>query len=135
MREKHIARHLMEYMSGELPPQKARDIEIHLELCETCRTERDQIRAGIDAIQHLPLVEAPDSIWPSVVAEFDRYRPRAAVRWRWALAAAAVIVLMSGVAYWRLHRSLGMHWGVVRVEGSPSVGAKPLLGAGQVRAG
>ena len=138
MWEKHIARHLMAYLSGELPPGKARQVESHLELCEACRAERDQIRAGMDAIQHLPLVEAPDSIWPSVAAEFGRHRPRpaaAAVRRRWALAAAALTVLISSTAYWRLHRSSGVQWGVVRVDGSPSVGAKPLLGAGHVRAG
>lgn len=137
MWEKHIAMHLMPYLTGKLPPQKAGEVESHLELCEACRMERDQIRAGMDAIQYLPLVEAPDSIWPSVTAEFSRHRPRpaAAVHWRWALAAAAIIVLMSSTAYWWLHRSAGMQWGVIRIDGSPSVGAKILRGAGHVRAG
>jgi hypothetical protein len=54
-----------------------------------------------DALNRLPVVEAPDSIWRSVETSFDAPQPRLFwPRFRWAFAAATA-VLVAGIAlYW-----------------------------------
>jgi len=58
-----FSRHVSDRLAAYI--EEARDanlIEQHLAECERCRAEYVQVRAGIDALQHLPLAEAPASI-------------------------------------------------------------------------
>jgi hypothetical protein len=116
----------------------AQRAEIHLRQCPRCRAECEQVRAGMALVEQLPTVEAPAAIWSSIEAALEQIGPRAGrpvVRpWRWAFVAAAVLVLAGG-AWWRYGAPSGTRWEVVRIEGAPLVGAKPIQGAGRIGAG
>jgi FecR protein len=88
-------------------------------------------------LEHLPLVEAPEGVWSSIEAASQEHRPRKMPTvWRWRLGFAATVMLaLVGSAYWVVVHQSGRHWEVLRLGGSPTVGAKQIRGAGQVRAG
>ncbi len=53
--------------------------------------------------EHLPIVEAPESVWNSIEAamrEGKHQKVRPLPRWRVTLAAAATILVMAGAIYW-----------------------------------
>jgi hypothetical protein len=65
----------------------------------------DELERAI--LEHLPLVKAPDAIWPSIESAFEKHRTpqRPAWRqWRWALAAAAVLAIFCVVSWSVVHR-------------------------------
>jgi hypothetical protein len=134
---KHVSRKLTAYLDGKIAPSEAARIDNHLRECRRCQSECEEIRFAIEWMGHLSPVEAPDAIWLSIEAALDQREVRAApVRlWsRWAFAAAFVLALATGI-YWfaRIPRELPQqHWEVVRLAGSPSVGAKPITGSGTI---
>ena len=133
----HISGQLAAYIDGGLAPRKARQAELHMEQCASCRVECDQVRFGIAVLENLPLVETPDGVWASIEVAFEESRPRQTPvvgQWRVVFAVSVVLALVV-VAYWVAARPAGMRWEVVRLEGSPTVGAKPIRGAGQVGSG
>jgi len=88
-------------------------------------------------VGRLPSVEAPEALWSSIEAAFQENRSRQAPAvplWRWAVAATAILAL-AGAAYWRVVHPPGARWEVQRLAGSPSVGGKPIRGAGRIGAG
>jgi hypothetical protein len=85
-------------------------------MCPRCRAEREQIEQGIAEMDHLPLVEAPQAVWSSLEAALEE-KPRPAFRWRWAVAASAVLVL-AGAIYWRVTRPVAPLWQITRLDGS-----------------
>jgi hypothetical protein len=92
---------------------------------------------GRQAMEHLPLVEAPASIWGSLESALESRGARRAVpvtRWRWAFAAIALVAVIAA-AYWRFAWRSGMQWEVQRLEGSPLVGANPVEGSARIGAG
>ena len=134
---RHVSRQLAAYLDGQLAQPAVQQAEMHLRQCPRCRLECEQVRLGIAIVERLPSVEAPEAIWSTIEAALreDRSRPGPAVlRWRWAFAAAVVLAL-AGAAYWRFAQPSGTRWEVARLEGSPSVGAKRIGGAGQIGAG
>jgi predicted anti-sigma-YlaC factor YlaD len=137
MFKRHLSRQLAAYIDGELAPSKAQQVELHLRGCARCQAESEQVREGMEIVEHLPIVEAPEAIWSSIEVAFREGRSRrtpAVLWWRWALAVAVVLALAGG-AYWRLAHPSGARWDVVRLDGSPSVDAKPVRGVGRVGAG
>jgi hypothetical protein len=67
-------------------------------------SEREQAEFGRRMLEHLPLVKAPDAIWPSIERALEQNRSpvrSAAHLWRWAFAAIAVLMLL-GLVYWRV---------------------------------
>ena len=90
----------------------------------------------------LPLAKAPDSIWNSIEAAMDVgaepkrvFRPMAG---RWILMwgfAAATTVLVVAVLVWLSVRLLKTTWAVVRVDGKPSVGSRPMGDSGRIAVG
>src|SRR5579864_1344478 len=133
---RHISRQLAAHLDGRLTPTRAQRAELHLRECSRCRTELEQVRRGMAMVEYLPAVEAPEAIWASLEEALDRGQARRTTKFawpRWGLAAAVVLVL-AGAAYWRFAPS-GTRWEVVRLNGAPSVDAKPLRGAGQIGAG
>lgn len=134
---RHISRRLAAHLDGQLPQPKAQQTELHLGQCPRCRAERDQVVRGIALLEHLPPVEAPEAIWSSIEQALQQNRLRRSPTvspWRWAFV-ATVLLALAGAAWWRLADRSGTAWEVVRIEGSPLVGAKPIQGAGRIGAG
>jgi len=134
---RHISRQLAAHLDGQLAQPKERQAELHLRQCPHCRAECEQVEWGMQIIEHLPAIEAPEALWPSIEAAFQENRSRrepAVLHWRWAVA-ATVILALAGAAYWRVAHPSGTRWEVLRLAGSPSVGGKPIRGAGRIGAG
>jgi predicted anti-sigma-YlaC factor YlaD len=122
---RHVSRQLAALIDGELAGQEARQVEIHATQCSRCRAEREQVSFGMEMLDRLPLVEAPDAIWVSIEAALHQHRSRQtwAIRW-WRLAFAASLVLtLAGAAYWIVARNSGVRWEVVQRDGGGHVGA------------
>src|SRR5260370_10533712 len=129
---RHVSHQLAALIDGQLAEQEARHVEIHATQCARCRAEREQVSFGMEILEQLPLVEAPDAVWVSIEAALREHRSRKtwAVHW-WRLAFAASLVLaLAGGAYWRAARQSGMRWEVERIEGSHTRGAGH-IGAGE----
>jgi anti-sigma factor RsiW len=134
---RHVSAKLAAYVDGELTPRKALQVELHLGQCGRCRTDCEQVRFGMAALENMPIVEAPDEIWPAIEAALRDPRPTgmpASLPWRVAFA-AAVLVALATAAMWRFGSSSGMQWEVRRTEGSPAVDGRSISGAGRVGIG
>jgi hypothetical protein len=88
----------------------------------------------------LPVVKAPDSIWANIVTSLDTERVPAWRRgqwwqWRAALLLGAFSLLIGVAVFWYSTRSQGPSWEVVRLDGSPSVGSKPVADTGRIGVG
>jgi hypothetical protein len=136
MFDRHLSRELAAYVDGELTPSKTQEVRAHLTRCERCSTEFEQIRLGKVIVEHLPLVEAPESLWTSIQEALDSRKPNRtlpAVTWRFAWAAALILVA-SGVI-WQLARRSAAHLEVVRLEGTPVVGSRRIVAADRMGVG
>jgi hypothetical protein len=138
MFRRHVSGQLAAYIDGQLAQRQTRRAERHIARCAHCRSECEQIRSGMAIVEHLDSVEAPDAIWASIEAALPPSESRknsAVPRWRWSFAAAAVVLAVVSIVYWRVERPSEPRWEVVSIEGSPAVGAKRIRGAGQIGAG
>src|SRR5437870_683398 len=62
----HVSKQLSAYWNGELPSENTRRTAEHLIRCTRCRLAFEEIKLGAKLAQHLPLIAAPDSIWPKI---------------------------------------------------------------------
>lgn len=89
---------LNDYVDGVLSPQARASTEAHLEGCEECRVEVDQLRALLRGTASLPRsVQPPHDLWPAILEGLDepeRRRARAVWERRHVLAAAAVLLVV-----------------------------------------
>jgi len=94
------------YALDALDADEAREFEAHLDDCPRCRAELRDHRDTATYLAHVG-APAPDGVWERIASQLDEtppdmarvlpmLRPRAAQRWVWAAAAAAVIGLAAG---------------------------------------
>ena len=144
MLERHVVRQLTAYCHHELTATESSRVQQHLEVCEPCRREYDNIRLAVDLTSQMSLQPAPDSLWGDVVRGLDQ-QPASlpgesvgATRpvWpRWAFTAAALLLVSAlGTSwyYWRLNRP---SWEVARLEGKPKVGWSAIGETGRIAVG
>lgn len=133
---RHVSSQLAAYLDGELGSREARRLETHLERCQRCRRERELVRSGLAMLDSLPPVPAPDSIWLAIEAALPEVRsPEWQFRRRWRLALAMLAVLtVTGIAYWSRYRP-GTSWELMRIQGTPVVGATPVRDVVRIVAG
>ena len=110
MFSKHVSEQLAAHIDGRSSPDVAR----HLQSCERCQAECDQVREGIAMMGHLSLVEAPDAIWKSIEAALPRERPTSRPGWS-LLAIASAAAVFAYASYWILKPPT---WEVTRFENS-----------------
>jgi anti-sigma factor RsiW len=134
---RHLSRELAAHIDGELASSAARRVERHLQECPRCRAEREQVRSGMSALDHLPAAQAPDALWSFIEAAIPRHRPHDALplrAWRLALATLSVAVV-AGALYWRLPHLPETRWAIEQIHGAPTVGAKAVRGAARIGPG
>jgi len=70
-RHRKFRNKLSAYIDGELSSDAVRSLDAHLESCDSCRLELDEMRATVDALRSISQVEAPRSfrLTPAMVAE------------------------------------------------------------------
>jgi hypothetical protein len=134
---RHVSRRLAALIDGELAPRKARQANVHVRQCVLCQAEHEQVRFGMEILELLPAHEAPGALWASIEAAYQANQSsKTSIGGRWRVAfAAAVVLALGGAAYWRVAHPFGVRWEVVRLDGSPAVGAKPIRGVGRIGAG
>src|SRR5215472_12794164 len=133
MLTRHISRRLAAYLDGALSDTEARRAELHLRGCARCRAEYEQSRSAKAALVHLPLVQAPQSIWASIESGIRIPAP-VAFPWRLAVAGAALLALVLAV-FWFTLRPPGPRWEVLRLAGAPVVEKTPIRGSARISAG
>ncbi len=76
-RHGRLREQLSVYMDGELDAAATERLEVHLEECERCRTELEQLRDTATALRDLPEAEVPRSfaVTPERVAAPRRTAP------------------------------------------------------------
>lgn len=149
MFSKHVTRELSAYCHGELSTQDSRVVAEHLIGCRQCRAELEEVKLGVRFAEHLPQLEAPESVWndlerliaaqagnrePIRVASsgvsLNIFQPRFAV-----FAAALILAVGSGALFFYM-RASRPSWEVARLDGAPRIGStrineKSRLGIGQ----
>jgi hypothetical protein len=83
----------------------------------------------------LPVVQAPDAIWNSIVLALNEDRREARLGFRWWQFAVAFALLMGVGLLWVSTRAKPASWEVVRLDGSPSVGSKHVADTGRIAVG
>jgi len=144
MFERHVVRQLTAYCHHELTPAESSRVQQHLESCESCRREYEDIRLAVDLAGRMTLQRVPDSLWGDVVRALDdspsalKSAPlgpvrQAVPRWAFAMASLLLVTLAStGWYYWRLNRP---SWEVARLEGKPKVGWSAIRETGRIAVG
>lgn len=132
---RHVSHQLASLVDGELNPRKADQVARHAAECADCRAELEQVRYGVNALDHLALVEPPDAVWKAIEAALQQNPSgRTARPWRLAFAASAILALAGAAVWTAVHRS-DTRWDVVRIGGSPVVNEKHIDGQGRIGAG
>src|SRR5438309_7191028 len=127
----HVARQFPAYHHAELSPEDSRRVAEHLIGCTRCRAKFEEIKLGAKLAKHLPLITAPDSIWPKIETALQQH-PDALPNGRasdtlpmardlkpsLAIAAGLVLLLIAGAFWLRLHRTEALpSWEVARLDG------------------
>lgn len=96
---------LDDYVGGELAAEaERRAVRAHLAACAECRAEEEWLRSLLDQARFLPREQAPGrDLWADIAprleprqAKVTPLRPRGFHLPRWAVSAAAAVVLMVG---------------------------------------
>lgn len=53
---------LVDYLEGDLPPERARALDIHLELCPPCVSFVRTYKGTVDVARNLPVDEIPPEL-------------------------------------------------------------------------
>jgi len=128
---RHIRHQVAGLLDGELPLAERKRIEDHLAVCGLCRAEREQVRAGMSMLKHLPPAQAPDTIWNAIEAAWPEQQRN--VAWfrqgfrPWFLVyAALVMVAAAGIAYWTRVHHHERQWEVVKIQVSAGGDKEPI---------
>lgn len=125
---------LSSYLDGDLDARERATVESHLTACAACReilADLSAIKADAASVIELDAPPAAD-LWPGVAA---RMQPRQArgvsLSWMQAIAAAVVLVVLSGGAVWiALRPAPGAAPAVATAEVPASDGAVPVADFG-----
>jgi FecR protein/Putative zinc-finger len=143
MFSKHVRKDLSAYCNGELMPHEAQRLAEHLIACSRCRTELEEIKAGVRLAEQLPKYSAPDSIW-SELERLKNQSGRESLRgrsrfsfWQPQIAAvAAVLIFALGLSLFLMLRgSSKPSWKVARLDGSPRIGSSAIGRTGNLAVG
>ncbi len=152
MFRRHVHNQLSAYHHGELAAAERQRVAAHLAHCPQCRAAYEQITFGaLMASQMVAQPErltAPAQMWEALEAQLlkadDQAGAKASVpqresftpRFKFALAACAVAVLVAGSVSWQFYRrATAPAWEVETLAGLPRIGAQLIRKAGKLRVG
>jgi hypothetical protein len=103
--QKHVTDELSAYCHAALSAAEMRRVQQHLAHCTRCRQEYETIQRGVQFAEQLRNVQAPASLWSSVVEKIETPKPPALAFpiWKYGLAATA-LALMALSGWWWLQR-------------------------------
>ena len=118
---RHPSRWIPAYCDGQLPPKKASAVAAHLERCERCRRECEEVRFAAALLREMPIVPAPDEVWRGIERNLERRETSSSSLSWWSsrcqLVAAGTLLLLviGGLAYRQAQRFRGPSWEVTTV--------------------
>ena len=158
----HVSKQLSAYWNGELPSENTRRTAEHLIRCTRCRLAFEEIKLGAKLAQHLPLIAAPDSIWPKIETALlqqpdalpidhptrdarvgtpvgrasDRLPLARYLKPSLAFAAGLTLLFLAGAFWLRLHRTEARpSWEVARLNGAPRINSNRIDDTGKLAVG
>jgi len=154
----HVSKQLSAYWNGELASGDTRPIAEHLIGCTRCRAEFEEIKLGAQLAKHLPLIAAPDSIWPGIETALRQHpgalpidHPMRAARVgtpggrasdtarylkpSLAFAAGLVLLFIAGVFLVRRRSEVRPSWEVARLNGAPRIDSNRINDTGKLAVG
>src|SRR3989441_10623740 len=158
----HVSKQLSAYWNGELPSENTRRTAEHLIRCTRCRLAFEEIKLGAKLAQHLPLIAAPDSIWPKIETALlqqpdalpidhptrdarvgtpvgrasDRSPLARYLKPSLAFAAGLALLFLAGAFWLRLHRTEARpSWEVARLNGAPRINSNRIDDTGKLAVG
>jgi len=141
MFSRHVSKQLSAYLHDELSAERAHAVAEHLIGCLRCRAAFEEIKLGATLAQRLPVVTAPDSIWPEIERALGQPRKMNPFEARYlkpSLAIAAGLALLLVTVFWLLRPNPGKpqpSWEVARLDGAPRIGSTTISGKGQLAVG
>jgi ferric-dicitrate binding protein FerR (iron transport regulator) len=109
MIRRHPSGWIPAYCDGQLPPKHARTVAAHVERCERCQRECDDVRFAAALLREMPVVRAPDDVWPGIERRLDAHETSMASPWslrgQLATVGALLVLLLGGLAYRQVQRS------------------------------
>ena len=90
----HVLDYVDAYLHDLLTAVDAETLEKHCAACKICQVAMVEARRRLEALQTLPVVEAPESLIRAAQSKIDRYRRRRWTPVRVGLLAAAVFFIM-----------------------------------------
>jgi len=91
------------YLEGSLPEREAREVEKHLASCKRCFSSYEEWRRCFSALQSVPRLQAPATIWFKVKRELSHRRERR-IAWFPALASLIGVSLVFIFIFLNLYR-------------------------------
>jgi FecR protein/Putative zinc-finger len=144
MIERHVVQQLTAYCHHELTAAESSRVQRHVENCEPCRREYENIRLAVDLASRMTLQQAPDSLWGDVVRALDdspnalrgtSVNPVRRMSPRWAFAVASFLLVSALGTSWYYWRANRPSWEVARLEGKPKVGWSAITETGRIAVG
>ena len=129
----HVAKLLTAYCDNELPEAEMQRVKNHLQGCQHCHQEYDQIKFGMSLAQQIKTTAAPDSLWFEVIKQNAAPAIVTGFNWRMVTAVASVLVLafLGWFGFLRLGQTQNPKQEIVenlqkeKVEPTPNVIASP----------
>lgn len=99
---------LNDYLDGDLAPETQAQIKRHLDECQKCHEELEELRSLLARAEKLPSEIRPaKDLWPGIVARIDQQRSRESFWWlQLAAAAIALAVLSVPLSVWWVGRQV-----------------------------
>lgn len=157
MFDKHINKKLSAYCNDELNAEERRDVELHLEGCERCAREYEEIKLGVAFASTLPHADAPLDTWQEIkkrMGDAEEIQGRGGsyfpsqLGWRKVLVACSILlaVVSLGVVIFRITQNrkqptndnralLQNSFEVDRLAGAPKIGMEEIKDSARLSVG
>jgi hypothetical protein len=147
MFSKHVAKRISAYCNGELSDAESRSVREHLLVCQRCRDEYDEIKAGARLASGLSMVSAPDDMWNEIEDMLDAHprnpasRTPARVRFEFnwyplaAVSAVVIFAVVIGLVWFSGQEVPGPAFDVQQLAGNVRIDGNRIGKAGRLAMG